>query len=174
MADRLPVEIPPLATHRTAPLEKSPQIESLRENSPSSAGKTPEWGPFAAGLPSGAAAGAVAGPQDLAGRRGLKPAGGGLHKLIRKGDTSMSDTNPSHISLRKVVQRDPDVHSGDLVFTGTRVPVGNLVDCLKGGDSIEEFLRDYPTVQCWQLESYLELSRRGLDRMRAQDEGTSR
>ena len=64
----------------------------------------------------------------------------------------MTDTFPyrNPYSLTKVVQRDPvlDIHSGDLVFTGTRVPVDNLlVDYLKGGDSIEEFLVDYPTVQ---------------------------
>ena len=86
----------------------------------------------------------------------------------------MTDTNPNDISLAEVVQRDPDIHSGDLVFTGTRVPVGNLVDYLKGGESIEEFLLDYPTVQRWQLESYLELSPQGLDHMRAQNESTSR
>ena len=38
----------------------------------------------------------------------------------------MTDTNPNDISLAEVVQRDPDIHSGDLVFTGTRVPVGNF------------------------------------------------
>lgn len=86
----------------------------------------------------------------------------------------MTETNPKDISLTKVVQRNPDIHSGDLVFTGTRVPVDNLVDYLKGGDSIEEFLRDYPTVQRWQLEWYLALSPQGLDRMRAQNESTSR
>ena len=86
----------------------------------------------------------------------------------------MTDTNPNDVSLTKVVRRDPDIHSGDLVFTGTRVPVENLVDYLKGGDSIEEFLQDYPTVQRWQLESYLELSAQGLDHMRARNESTSR
>ena len=86
----------------------------------------------------------------------------------------MTDANPNDVSLTKVVQRDPDIHSGDLVFTGTRVPVDNLVDYLKGGDSIEEFLQDYPTVQRWQLESYLELSPQGLDRIRARIEDTSR
>ena len=86
----------------------------------------------------------------------------------------MTDTNPNDISLAEVVQRDPDIHSGDLVFTGTRVPVGNFVDYLKGGDSIEEFLQDYPTVQRWQLESHLELSPQGLDHMRARNESTSR
>lgn len=85
----------------------------------------------------------------------------------------MTDTTADAISLAKVVQRDPDVHSGDLVFTGTRVPVDNLVDCLKGGGSIDQFLQDYPTVQRWQLESYLELSPQGIDRMRAQNESSS-
>ena len=86
----------------------------------------------------------------------------------------MTDTDPSDMTLTKVVQRDPDIHSGDLVFAGTRVPVENLVDYLKGGDSIEEFLQDYPTVQRWQLLLYLELSPQGLDHMRAQNERTSR
>ncbi len=73
------------------------------------------------------------------------------------------------ISLEKVVRRDPEVHSGDLVFAGTRVPVDSLVAYLKGGHSIEEFLQDYPTVERWQLESYLELSSKGLDHMSERD-----
>ena len=74
------------------------------------------------------------------------------------------------VVLGKVVQRDPDIHTGDLVFTGTRVPVDSLVGYLKGGHSIEDFLQDYPTVERWQLESYLELSPHGLDYLRARDE----
>ena len=58
----------------------------------------------------------------------------------------MTDTGPDDISLAQVVQRDPEIHSGDLVFTGTRVPVDNLVSYLKGGHTIQEFLQDYPTV----------------------------
>ena len=64
-------------------------------------------------------------------------------------------------ALEKIVQRDPEIHSGDLVFAGTRVPVDSLVGYLKGGHSIEEFLQDYPTVERWQLESYLDLSPQG-------------
>ena len=82
----------------------------------------------------------------------------------------MTDTDPDDISLAKVVQRDPDIHSGDLVFTGTRVPVDNLVSYLKGSHTIQEFLEDYPTVERWQLESYLDLSPQGLDHMRARNE----
>ena len=70
----------------------------------------------------------------------------------------MSNSVQNEIALGKVVHRDPEILSGDLVFTGTRVPVDSLVDYLKGGRSIEEYLRDYPTVERWQLESYLNLS----------------
>ena len=49
----------------------------------------------------------------------------------------------------------------------------SLVCYLKGGHSIEEFLQDYPTVERWQIESYLELSLEGLDHLRAQDASAS-
>ena len=49
----------------------------------------------------------------------------------------MTDTGSNEISLAEVVQREPDIHSGDLVFTGTRVPVDNLVSYLKGGHTIQ-------------------------------------
>lgn len=41
----------------------------------------------------------------------------------------------------------PDVQSGTPVFAQTRVPVKNLFDYLKGGDSIATFLTDFPSVQ---------------------------
>ena len=85
----------------------------------------------------------------------------------------MSSSANNKIVLAEVVHRDPEVHSGDLVFTGTRVPVDSLVDYLKGDRSIEEFLRDYPTVERWQLESYLDLSPRGVDFLRVHDESAS-
>ncbi len=75
--------------------------------------------------------------------------------------------------LERFVRRDPEIHSGDLVFTGTRVPVDILVSYLKGGHSIEEFLRDYPTVERRKLELYLDFSLRGLDQWRAQNANAS-
>ena len=71
------------------------------------------------------------------------------------------------VELARVVSRDPEIHSGDLVFSGSRVPVDTLVDYLKGGHSIDEFLGDFPTVERWQIESYLDLSPEGLDHLRA-------
>jgi uncharacterized protein (DUF433 family) len=58
-----------------------------------------------------------------------------------------------------LVSRDPEVHSGDAVFLGTRVPVETLVDYLQGGSSLEEFLDDFPTVRREQAMAALEILR---------------
>jgi uncharacterized protein (DUF433 family) len=42
---------------------------------------------------------------------------------------------------------DSEILGGTPVFLGTRVPVKNLTDHLAAGDSIEEFLLDFPTVR---------------------------
>jgi uncharacterized protein (DUF433 family) len=55
-----------------------------------------------------------------------------------------------------VLSRDPEVHSGDLVFAGTRVPVATFVEHLKDGGSLGEFLEGYPTVARWQALGLLE------------------
>jgi uncharacterized protein (DUF433 family) len=57
-----------------------------------------------------------------------------------------------------IVSRDPEVHSGDLVFAGTRVPVDTLLDHLKDGATVDEFLEGYPSVARWQAEGLLELA----------------
>jgi uncharacterized protein (DUF433 family) len=52
--------------------------------------------------------------------------------------------------------------SGTPVFTGTRVPIKNLFDYLEGGDSLEVFLDDFPTVSKEQAQGVLEVSRQLL------------
>ena len=47
---------------------------------------------------------------------------------------------------QSVVKIDPEIMSGAPCFAGTRVPIQNLIDYLGGGDSIDEFLEDFPTV----------------------------
>ena len=47
---------------------------------------------------------------------------------------------------KPLVNVDPDILGGTPVFYGTRVPIKNLTDYLIGGDSIEQFLDDFPTV----------------------------
>lgn len=44
------------------------------------------------------------------------------------------------------VNRDPEIMSGALCFAGTRVPVQNLFDYLKGNSSLADFLQDFPSV----------------------------
>jgi uncharacterized protein (DUF433 family) len=51
------------------------------------------------------------------------------------------------VTLTNVTHRDPDILSGSLVFVGTRVPVRSLFDYLEGGESIDEFLHQFPSVK---------------------------
>ena len=59
-------------------------------------------------------------------------------------------------ATKKIVSRDPEVMSGELVFAGTRVEVKTLVDYLKGGHTLSDFLEGFPTVSREQAEAYLE------------------
>lgn len=58
-----------------------------------------------------------------------------------------------------VIVRDPEILSGTPVFAGTRVPVATLIDCLAAGDSINEFLDGFPSVNREQVIAYLEEAR---------------
>jgi uncharacterized protein (DUF433 family) len=58
----------------------------------------------------------------------------------------------------QLIVRDPEILSGITVFKGTRVPVKNLVDYLEAGDSLEDFLDDFPTVQKEKVVKLLNLS----------------
>lgn len=49
--------------------------------------------------------------------------------------------------LKDVVQIDPEILGGTPVFRGTRVPVKNLLDYLAAGDTLDQFLDDFPTVE---------------------------
>jgi len=45
-----------------------------------------------------------------------------------------------------VIVQDPEIHSGEPVFRGTRVPFQTLLDYLEGGETLNEFLEQYPGV----------------------------
>ena len=57
---------------------------------------------------------------------------------------------------QSVVKVDPEIMSGAPCFAGTRVPIQNLIDYLEGGDSIDEFLEDFPSVSREQVIAFLE------------------
>ncbi len=66
-----------------------------------------------------------------------------------------------------VVSRDPEVVSGALVFTGTRVPVEVLIQHLTAGDTLEQFLDDFPGVSREQAIAYLEMTPEAVDALTA-------
>lgn len=58
----------------------------------------------------------------------------------------------------QVINQDPEIHGGTLVFTGTRVPVKALIDHLKAGESLDYFLQDFPSVSREQAIAFLEFA----------------
>ncbi len=63
---------------------------------------------------------------------------------------------PKTKQSRKLIVRDKDILGGIPVFAGTRVPIKNLFDCLRDGQSLEEFLDDFPSVTRQQAEALLQ------------------
>lgn len=59
--------------------------------------------------------------------------------------------------LADIVTISPEIQSGAPVFAKTRVPVKILFDYLKNGDTIGEFLNDYPSVKREQVIQLIEL-----------------
>lgn len=48
--------------------------------------------------------------------------------------------------IHKYIVISPDILGGTAVFRNTRVPVKNLFDYLEAGDSLYEFLENFPSV----------------------------
>jgi uncharacterized protein (DUF433 family) len=71
------------------------------------------------------------------------------------------------MGAENLIERDPEKLGGTPVFAGTRVPVKNLFDYFEGGDSLDVFLDDFPTVTREQALAVLEVYREWLV---AQDE----
>ena len=61
-----------------------------------------------------------------------------------------------------VVHTDPDILGGTPVFVGTRVPAQTLFDYLEGGDTLDEFLHQFPSVKREQALTALEMARDSL------------
>ena len=57
---------------------------------------------------------------------------------------------------QSVIVQDPEIHGGEPVFRGTRVPFQTLLDYLEGGDTLDEFLEQYPGVSREQAIAALE------------------
>ena len=55
-----------------------------------------------------------------------------------------------------MIESNKDVLNGTLVFSGTRVPIRNLFDYLVAGETIKDFLEDFPTVSFEQVRHLLQ------------------
>ena len=60
------------------------------------------------------------------------------------------------------VTQNPMLMSGIPCFKGTRVPIRSLFDYLEGGDSLDEFLDQFPTVTHDMAVNVLEASKQAL------------
>lgn len=63
---------------------------------------------------------------------------------------------------KEIVHSNPDIVSGTPVFVGTRVPAQALLDYLEGGETIDEFLDDFPSVSREQAIAFLAEAGRAL------------
>lgn len=57
-----------------------------------------------------------------------------------------------------VIHINPEILRGTPVFRGTRVPIQNLFDYLEGGETLNEFLDDFPSVSREQALEVLQLA----------------
>ena len=62
----------------------------------------------------------------------------------------------------QIVHSNPEILGGTPVFVGTRVPVQTLLVYLEKGETLEEFLENYPTVSKEQAVAFLEEAGRAL------------
>lgn len=57
-----------------------------------------------------------------------------------------------------------DILGGEPVFKGTRVPAKTLIEYIKSGETLNDFLRDYPTVTKQQAMSVLDSAQEGFSK----------
>ncbi len=63
--------------------------------------------------------------------------------------------NSTYVKI-SVVSIDPEIMGGTPCFSGTRVPIRTLLDYVEAGDSIGEFLEDFPSVGNDKVIAFLE------------------
>jgi uncharacterized protein (DUF433 family) len=76
--------------------------------------------------------------------------------------------------MEKIIVKNPAILGGEPVFRGTRIPFKILTDYLEGGDSLDDFLKQYPSITREAAVAAIEegtiepLGRRPTDRPRTQ------
>lgn len=67
----------------------------------------------------------------------------------------------------QVVSSSIQVMGGTPVFAGTRVPIETLIDYLKAGETIDEFLKGFPTVSREQIIEFLNQAEKEMEKLAA-------
>jgi uncharacterized protein (DUF433 family) len=65
-------------------------------------------------------------------------------------------------SSNKIITRNKEILGGTPVFKGTRVPVKALWDYLKAGNTVEDFLEDFPSVGREQAIALIERAQKRI------------
>ena len=65
----------------------------------------------------------------------------------------------------QIIISSPDIMGGTPVFAGTRVPAQTLLDYLKAGETIDDFLAGFPTVSRAQVIAFLEEAEEQISKM---------
>ena len=63
---------------------------------------------------------------------------------------------------KPLITSSPKRLGGTPVFAGTRVPVQTLIDYVEGGDSLDDFLMDFPSVSRKHAVAVLEAAKSAL------------
>jgi len=66
------------------------------------------------------------------------------------------------MNIKDIVDVNPERMSGVPCFTGTRVPISHLFEFIESGETLDEFLNQFPTVTREQALAVLELSKQSL------------
>ena len=67
----------------------------------------------------------------------------------------------------QIVTSSKEIMGGTPVFAGTRVPIQTLIDYLKAGETIDDFLEGFPTVSREQVIEFLEEAERRMEKKAA-------
>jgi uncharacterized protein (DUF433 family) len=78
------------------------------------------------------------------------------------GTGKLSSGEACFMNTHELITSTSDVLGGTPVFAGTRVPVKNLTDYLEAGDTLDEFLDDFPSVTRERAVAVLERAKEVL------------
>ena len=82
--------------------------------------------------------------------------------MAPKEDIAVKFEGKTGLRIDSLITCDAEIMSGTPVFKNTRVPIKNLIDYLEVGESLDEFLEDFPSVNREQAVQALELAKEVL------------